>query len=61
MEGNIGFVTIWSEACSGEQLARDMMGVPEPDSPNLISRWDTCVPVNPGVFINSGVQCLHLS
>ena len=54
MEGDIGPVTIWAEARSGEQLARDMMGVPDLDEANLVGRWDMRAPAPPGVLVDSG-------
>ena len=54
VEGDIGPVTIWAEARSGEQLARDMMGVPGLDEANLVARWDMRAPVPPGVLVDSG-------
>lgn len=61
MHGDIGPVTIWAEARSGEQLARDMMGVPDPGPTRPVARWEMRAPVTPGILPDAGRAGLNAS
>ena len=61
MDGDIGPVTIWAEARSGEQLARDMMGVPDSGPTRPVARWEMRAPVTPGVLPDTGRAGLNAS